>query len=73
MSCAFVSTREVVERIKDIISHEVRGFVLDKDVANMLKMSSSALGACISRDALPLRQIVMFCYKREINIREILF
>jgi len=69
----FVTTREAVERIKDIISKEIDGFVYDKHVAKKLGMTQAALACKIKRDSLPLKEIALFCYKNSIDIKKIVF
>jgi len=69
----FVTTREAIERIKDIISGEIDGFVFDKDVANKLSITQTTLASRIKRDSMPLKEIALFCYENNIDIKKIIF
>jgi len=68
----FVETREVVERIKDIVSKEQEGFVYDYQIADILKMGYSTLRFAIAKNKLPLKEIARFCYQRDLIINELI-
>jgi len=60
---------EAIERIKDILSHEIPDrMIYDKDVAKALDLSASTLAAYKKRDKLPYHEINTFCFKRHISI-----
>jgi len=69
----FISTRESVERIKDIISKDVDGCVCDYHVADALGMDYGALRTAKSVDNIPVREIAQFCYERELVVNDLLF
>jgi len=69
----FIETREVIERLKDRLSHEVDGKVFDWHVADELKIPYSTLRIKIMKDKMPVREIVLFCYKRKIDIKSVIF
>lgn len=64
---------EVMERIRDVISGEKDGRVMDRDVAKALDLTSGNLATLKSRDRLPIEAIAAFCAKRSISINWILF
>lgn len=70
----FADTREIVERIKDIISNNVDGYVYDYMVADVLGVRYSALRFSISKNTIPdLKKIARFCYAKNITINSIIF
>ena len=70
----FTNTREIVERIKDIISKEIDGFVYDYHVAKALNITPNSLRIALKRNKLPdLKQIAIFCYKKNVNINDLIF
>jgi len=68
----FVDCREVVERIKDIVSKEQEGFVYDYQIADILKIGYSTLRFAISKNKLPIREIARFCYHRNLIINDLI-
>ncbi|GHV01054.1 transcriptional regulator [Campylobacterota bacterium] len=64
---------EVLNRIRDVISHEVNGRVRDQDVAQALGLKAGNLATLKSRDRLPIDEIALFCAKRRISINWMLF
>jgi len=64
---------EVVERIKDIISHEVEGRVFDRHVAEALGLSTNTVRIYKSVDYLPLEQIAYFCAVRNVSLDWLIF
>jgi len=65
---------EITERIKDIISHEVKATkVLDKNVAEKLGISQATFATIKQRGNIPCKQIIKFCAKRKININWLFF
>lgn len=69
----FVETREVIERIKDIVSGEIDGFIYDYQIADELSIPYSTLRINIMKNRLPLKQIARFCYRRNLQINDIIF
>ncbi len=69
----FISTKESVERIKDIISIDVNGCVYDHHVADVLGVEYSALRTAIARDKIPVREVAEFCYCKGLVINELVF
>jgi len=69
----FVETREIIERIKDIMSNERDGFIYDKDVAIELQIPNSTLRFAIYKNRIPYMEISKFCYKRKLIINDIIF
>ena len=69
----FITTKESVERIKDIISVDVEGCVYDHHVADALGVEYSALRTAIARDKMPVREIAEFCYGKRLVVNELLF
>ena len=69
----FISTRESVERIKDIISVDVEGCVYNHHVADVLGMDYSALRTAISKDKIPVEEIAVFCHKKDLIVNDLLF
>lgn len=70
-----VSTREIVERIKDVINLEVnkKGLTYDYMVAEELGISNTSLQMHLTRNSLPLFSIVNFCKKKNLIINELIF
>lgn len=69
----FVDFREIVERLKDIISNEVEGFVFDKDIAQELGIPDSTFRFHIYKNKIPYFELSRFCFKRGIIINDIIF
>ena len=69
----FVECREVIERVKDILSKDIKGNVYDWHAADELGIPYSTLRVMIMKDRLPLKQIALFCYKRELSITTMIF
>lgn len=69
----FVSTRESVERIKDIISQDIQGCIFDYHVADALKMDYVTLRIAISKNRNPVEEIAMFCYSKNLIVNDFIF
>lgn len=69
----FIPTRETVERIKDIICNDVKGCVFDHHVADALNISYDKLRVAIYRNNTPIKEIVGFCYRKNIIINDLIF
>ncbi len=69
----FISTRESVERIKDIISKDIEGCVYDHHVADVLGMSYDALRTAKAVDSLPIKEIAEFCNGKGLVVNGFLF
>ena len=63
----FCTTREAIERIKDILSNHIKGRVYDWHVADSLRLSYANLATMKSRDTIPLKEITLFCDRCGIN------
>jgi len=65
--------KEIIEVIKDCISSEVKGIVLDRDVAKHLGLSASAMATAKSRNIIPFESVANWCAKKKIAINSVLF
>ena len=72
MSDGLAKCREVVERIKDILLNEQSKEVSDSQVADTLKIACSTLKVAIARNKLPIKQIVIFCYERNLKVNDLI-
>ena len=73
MDKEFIECREVVERLKDIMSNEQEGNVYDYQVADMLKIGYSTLRFAMAKDKIPIREVALFCYKRNLTVNALIF
>lgn len=65
---AFVSTREMVERIKDELSRHLKdNEPKDWHVAGVLRISDANLASRIYRDSPPITEILLFCSRCGLN------
>jgi hypothetical protein len=64
---------EIVEIIKDTISHEVDGRVYDRHVADVLALSVNSVRMYKSIDYLPLEQLAVFCANRNLSLDTLIF
>jgi len=64
---------EIVEEIKDIISHEVKGRVKDADVAEALGVNRQLLATCKNRNKIMYAQLLDFFAKRGLCINTFLY
>ena len=64
---------EIVERIKDIVSHEYGRKVFDKDVADVLGISRNSLRVYKVTNHYPMQNIVLFCQRYGISVDWMLF
>ena len=69
----FVSTRESIERIKDIISSDIRGCIYDHHVADVLGLDYSTLRTAIAKDKMPVKEIAEFCYDKKLIVNDLVF
>mgnify|MGYP006921639983 CR=1 FL=1 len=70
----FITTRDMVERIKDIVEPHNNGKkVFDGDVAGLLKIEPGNLATMIKRNRPPIVEIVQWCYRTGRNVNEIVF
>ena len=69
----FLDCREVVENIKVVLFKEREGMVYDYHVADVLKIGYSTLRLAISKNKIPLREVALFCYKRNILLDNFIF
>jgi len=65
--------KEIVEVIKDILSNDIDGIVLDKHVAKELNISSTMLATNKSRNTIMYEPILLFCARKRIAINALLF
>ena len=65
---------EIIEKVKDIISNEVKGGkVFDKDVAAELGISQATFATMKKRGAIPYKVLMEFCARRKISINWLFF
>jgi hypothetical protein len=65
---------EIVERIKDVISHEYpTKKIKDKHVAFVLGLKPNNLAVMKMRGLIPYEDVVMFCIRRKVNLNWMLF
>ena len=69
----FADTREIIERVKDIMSNEKEGYVFDKDVSIELNIPNSTLRFNIYKNKIPYMEISKFCHKRGLIINDLIF
>jgi hypothetical protein len=70
-----VDMAEVFEKIKDILSSELKNdrLVFDKDIARELNIKPSYLGTIKARKTIPHEELFEFCARRKISINWLLF
>jgi len=69
-----VEIHEIIERIKDIIAHDIGDRkVLDKDVAIALGITPEHLAILKLRRRIPVDEVARFCAARHICINWLLF
>ena len=71
-SVSFRDMDDVVERMKDVLSHQVEGYVYDKDVAAELKMDRSALYCLKKKNDVPYLAVFKFCQKHNVSVASML-
>jgi len=65
---------EITEKVKDIISSDVKGGkVFDKDVAAELGISQATFATMKKRGAIPYKELMEFCARRKISINWLFF
>lgn len=65
---------EIVERIKDVISHDYPGKkIKDKHAAYALEISPENLAVKKSRGLIPYETVMMFCIHRRVSANWMLF
>lgn len=69
----FVTTSEMVERIKQLAKNHIDGKVFDNHVAGLLRMSDMTLATVKKRDKPPLKEIIMFYHRTGVDPMKILF
>lgn len=67
------SFAEVVERVKDIISKEIDGRVLDIHAADAMELKINVLRVYKSINKMPASHVIAFCEKRAISLDWMLF
>jgi len=76
MALKFLTTREMVENIKDILCRQktIKGRkVFDADVAGVLRLAPTQLTTRVYRDRPPLAEILMFCARCGVDVKDIIF
>jgi hypothetical protein len=71
----FVSTNEIVERIKDAISTKVGNKkVFDQDVADLLNIPRKSFG-CVKKRGYPIfyLEVIKLCYRTGLDPMKLLF
>lgn len=68
-----VAFEEIVERIKDKISHRVNGKVFDYHVAEAIGLDYSYLRVCKVTNAVPFQNVIIFCQNQNISIGWMIF
>ncbi len=63
----------IIERLKLYMASEKKDKVLDKDVANALKISQANFATIKRRNSTPYESILRFCKERELCCRDIFF
>jgi len=73
-ACNFehATVSEIVERIKDIISTDVDGYVYDHHVSDALHLKASTLRVYKASNHLPIKNIAIFCVSRDVDIRTLI-
>ena len=64
---------EIVERIKDVISPDLKRRVLDKDVAKALGLAYGTLRTYKSSGYCPVDRVVRFCEEHNVSVDWMLF
>lgn len=68
------TTKEVAEKIKDILSTKKKGKkVFDDDVAGVLRIIPANFATMKKRNKIPFKEIVLFCERCGLDPRDILF
>lgn len=73
MNKEFIECREVVENIKVVLFKEREGYVYDYQVADELKIGYSTLRVAMAKNKIPIREVALFCYKRDISLDSFIF
>jgi len=71
MKQEFAEFREIVERIKDIVSNERDGFIYDYHIAQILNIKYRTFRQAIADDKIPFQEVAIFCCKRGIVINHL--
>jgi len=71
--CEFSDMADIIEKIKDVLCHEIEGKVFDKDVANALKMDNTNLASHKKRNSTPHFELYRFCRKYKISIESMIY
>lgn len=65
--------KEIVEKIKDVISQDINGIVLDKHVAEALGISPSVLATNKNRNVIMWERLMIWCSKNQIAVNSLIF
>jgi len=65
--------KEIVEIIKDYISKDVKGIVIDRHVAEVLGVSPSVLATNKNRNVIMWESLMVWCSKNKLAMNTIVF
>ncbi|MFA6137669.1 MAG: helix-turn-helix domain-containing protein [Sulfurimonas sp.] len=63
----------VIEELKRYLSRDAKKKILDKDVADALGISQANFATLKRRNSMPYENILIFCQKEKLCIRELFF
>ena len=69
----FSDMEDIVEKIKDVICHEIDGKVFDQDVAKVLEIDRGVLALRKKRNSVPHTEVFRFCRKYKVSIESMIF
>ena len=74
IECGFNSFSEIVERLKDVISHKYnKRMILDKYVADELGMRYNTFRMYKYKNIIPMNELAIFCCKEKISLDWLLY
>ncbi len=65
--------KEVLEKLKDVISKDVNKKVFDKDVATALSIPQTTFATMKKRGSIPYKEILEFCAVKKISVNWLFF
>jgi hypothetical protein len=68
-----ISTHDLFENLKDILSKEVEGKVFDCHVADAISMTEDNVRQRRRRNSIPFEEVLDFCKKRDLNPLELFY
>jgi len=69
----FSDMTDIIEKIKDVICHEIDGKVFDINVASSLEMEITTLASRKKRNSIPHLEIYKFCRKYKVSIESMIY